>query len=116
MNATELAVKRPMNGSCLDARVAKIDGPPIPSFHRIPIGWDPVAGWENPAVQRGAVQLGRAVRNARQRAGWSQRTLGRRSGVDQPSISRLERGMLPGFGFRRLAAIVAALPDVFGPA
>jgi transcriptional regulator with XRE-family HTH domain len=43
----------------------------------------------------------------------SQRALAGRSGVDQPTISRLERGVLPGISLRRLAAIVAALPDLF---
>jgi transcriptional regulator with XRE-family HTH domain len=35
-----------------------------------------------------------------------------RCGVDQPTISRLERGMCPGISLPRLAAIVAALPDL----
>ncbi|HEY7969976.1 MAG TPA: helix-turn-helix transcriptional regulator [Candidatus Limnocylindrales bacterium] len=84
-----------------------------PRRSHLPREWALGSGWRDPAAQRGAEALGRAVVNARRRAGMSQRALAGRSGVDQPTISRLERGVLPGISLRRLAAIVAALPDLF---
>lgn len=54
-------------------------------------------------------KLGRAVLRLRLYWGWSQQTLEARSGVDQTTISRLERGTQRGLSIRRLAAILDAL-------
>jgi ribosome-binding protein aMBF1 (putative translation factor) len=79
----------------------------------VPRSWSPGTGWLDAAAQRDVANLGRAILAARRRAGLSQRALAECCGVDQPSISRLERGMLPGISLRRLAAILARLPDLF---
>lgn len=54
-------------------------------------------------------KIGRAVLRLRLYWGWSQAELGRRSGVDQTTISRLESGRQRGLSLRRLAAILRAL-------
>jgi transcriptional regulator with XRE-family HTH domain len=66
----------------------------------------------NPRVRRGLEIIGRAVWEARRRAGLSQRQLGYRAGVHQSTISRLERGRLTGMRLQRLATIVAVLDQL----
>ncbi len=58
--------------------------------------------------------IGRMIFDARRRAGVTQAQLERMSGVDQTTISRLERGRLPGITLGRLAAIVGALALALG--
>jgi len=43
---------------------------------------------------RASIMVGSAVRTARRRAGMSQVELARRAGTSQPSIARLERGLV----------------------
>jgi DNA-binding XRE family transcriptional regulator len=90
----------------------EIDVKPVVRVY-VPYGWSPEAGWGDPRIQLGVELLGEAIRTARRRAGLSQRALAGRSGVDQPTISRLERGMLHSISLRRLAAIFAVLQDLF---
>lgn len=59
--------------------------------------------------ERGLRLIGRAVLRFRLYRGWSQHDLEARSGVDQTTISRLERGRQRGLSVRRLASIVGAL-------
>jgi transcriptional regulator with XRE-family HTH domain len=54
-------------------------------------------------------KIGRAVLRLRLYRGWSQMDLERGSGVDQTTISRLERGVHRGLSIWRLAAILDAL-------
>ncbi len=74
----------------------------------------------DPLVQKGLTLLGAAMRRARLRKGWSQRDLEARTGVDQSTISRFERGDRVGMRFSRLCLIVGALDglefDPPGPA
>ena len=58
--------------------------------------------------------VGRMILDARNRANLTQAQLERMSGVDQTTISRLERGRLPGISLNRLAAIVGALALALG--
>jgi transcriptional regulator with XRE-family HTH domain len=67
--------------------------------------FDPFAGADNPVEQK----LGRAILQLRMYWGWSQRELGRRAGVSQSVISRLEGGKAQGLSVRRLFAILRAL-------
>ena len=53
--------------------------------------------------------IGRWIRDARVRAGYSQSQLMRMSGVHQSTISRLERAKLQGLSLHRLAVLVAVL-------
>lgn len=53
--------------------------------------------------------LGKAVRMARHQRAWSQRELEERSGVDQTTISRMERGLAWGTSIVRFAHIAWAL-------
>jgi ribosome-binding protein aMBF1 (putative translation factor) len=85
--------------------------PPVRVY--IPWGWSPETGWDDPRIQLGADRLGTAIRAARQRRRLSQRGLAARTGVDQSTISRLERGMLRSISLRRLAALIGVLDDVF---
>ena len=68
-------------------------------------------------ARNGLARPGDATRRAREPSGRSETAGGQdalpsRRGVDQSTISRLERGILPGISLPRLAAIVAALPDL----
>ena len=65
-------------------------------------------------VEIGLDVVGRMVLDARNRAGLTQGQLERMSGVDQTTISRLERGRLPGISLGRLAAILGALALALG--
>jgi transcriptional regulator with XRE-family HTH domain len=58
------------------------------------------------------VDVGRSIYEARRVAGLSQRGLAERCGIDQGSISRLERGLLPGIKIRRLCRLIAVLGRV----
>ena len=53
--------------------------------------------------------MGANVRRARLALALTQEQLQNLSGVSQPTISRLERGLAPGLRLERLAAIIAAL-------
>jgi len=53
--------------------------------------------------------IGRWIFEARRRAGLTQKQLESMSGVDQTTISRLERGCLAGLRLYRLAAIISVL-------
>ena len=55
------------------------------------------------------VLIGRALLRVRIYRGWRQRQLERITGIDQTTISRLERGARPGLSIRRLAAMLEAL-------
>src|ERR1041385_494974 len=69
-------------------------------------GYMPItAAWR----ERGLRLIGRAVLGLRLYRGWSQHDLEVSSGVDQTTISRLERGRQRGFSVRSLAAIIGAL-------
>jgi HTH-type transcriptional regulator / antitoxin HipB len=78
---------------------------------RRPIGrkGNPVSDWEFAGLQA----LGRQLRRARYARGWTQRELGRRSGVHQTTISRLENGRLASLHLLRLAALILALGSTF---
>jgi transcriptional regulator with XRE-family HTH domain len=65
-----------------------------------------------PAVDFGLECLGRALFDARRRAGYTQSQLARISGVHQGTISRIERGKLDGMRLRRLAVLIAALGGI----
>jgi len=55
------------------------------------------------------LEIAAVVRALRQRNGWTQRELGRRAGVSQRAVSRLESGALDGFTLRVLRRISAPL-------
>ena len=57
---------------------------------------------QNPDI----VVFGRLVRTYRVYLGMSQEAFGRRVGLDQGSVSRLERGVLPGIRLRKLIPIL----------
>ncbi len=63
--------------------------------------------WNREALE----MVGQAVRLARQRASMSQRVLAARSGVSQTTISRLERGVVPGMGLEQFARIAMVLAN-----
>jgi transcriptional regulator with XRE-family HTH domain len=81
------------------------------------IDLQPPSGWRHPVTGRKQLQpdprlvrFGRYVRRARHIAGMSQQRLADISGVSQPTVSRLERGLTPSMGVDKLAA----LAEVFG--
>ena len=79
---------------------------PLPNERRhLPSDWSDDAGYPDELVNQGLDRIAEGVYQARRRAGWTQRQLASRCGVDQPTISRLERGVLSGISLRRLARI-----------
>jgi predicted transcriptional regulator len=66
----------------------------------------------DPVVLRGLAIIGRALYEARRRAGVTQRHLAEICGVHQSTISRLECGRLNGIRLKKLAVIVAALESL----
>jgi DNA-binding Xre family transcriptional regulator len=88
-------------------------------FGRLPPPRRHVANPDRPGPDRHLVEIGldvigRMVLDARRRANVSQGQLERMSGVDQTTISRLERGKLPGISLNRLAAVLGALALALG--
>jgi transcriptional regulator with XRE-family HTH domain len=71
-------------------------------------GKDSTAMSTNPRP-KAIAKIGRAVLTLRLYRGWSQLDLERSAGVDQTTISRLERGIQRGLSIRKLAAILDAL-------
>jgi len=71
-------------------------------------GGDMTTDREHPKP-RALAKVGRAVLRLRLYRGWSQLDLERSSGVDQTTISRLERGVQRGLCIRKLGAILDAL-------
>jgi transcriptional regulator with XRE-family HTH domain len=67
------------------------------------------------ASQQALDELGEALRDARHQRAWSQRVLERYSGVDQTTISRLERGLAPGLRTEAIARIRQALRSAREP-
>jgi hypothetical protein len=63
----------------------------------------------------GMTAIGESVREARRRAGLSQRHLGKLCGLDQSVISRLENGKLANLRWWRFAALVGVLGDTWDP-
>jgi transcriptional regulator with XRE-family HTH domain len=63
----------------------------------------------------GMVAIGESVREARRRAGLSQRHLGKQCGLDQSVISRLENRKLANLRWWRFAALVGALGESWDP-
>jgi len=83
---------------------------PLPTERRhVPRDWTAEDGYFDDLVNEGLYQLGEAIYQGRRRHGWTQRMLAARSGVDQPTIARLERGKLPGISLRRLARILGSM-------
>jgi len=64
------------------------------------------------ALSPDLVAFGRRVRDCRRAMGVSQQAFGARVDLDQGSVSRLERGLLPGIRLRKLAPVLI-LVDVF---
>jgi transcriptional regulator with XRE-family HTH domain len=62
-------------------------------------------------ARRGAVLIGRSLRQARLGNGFTQEQLAWRAGLSQSSVSRLESGRLSGIRFRTLALMVGVLED-----
>lgn len=81
------------------------------SFEKAPRGSMPY-----PAIAiAGIAAIGESVREARRRAGLSQRHLGNLCGLDQSTISRVENGKLANLRWWRFAALVGALGDAWDP-
>ena len=78
-------------------------------------GWSPENGSTDPVIDRGLVRLGHAIHEARWHLGLSQRRFAERVGVDQPTISRLERGLQSGISLRRLARLLGAVEGIVVP-
>ena len=68
--------------------------------------------WErdpDPEVCAALERLGAQLIRLRAEAGWSQRDLAARCGLDQSTISRIERGRAPGMRLASFARIIRAL-------
>lgn len=61
-----------------------------------------------PAPLRSPLDLGRALRDVRRRAGLTQRALAERAGIAQATVSNLERGV-GSIPFQTLLRVLAAL-------
>jgi transcriptional regulator with XRE-family HTH domain len=78
------------------------------------IGREPGSRWwcaePKRLQQRNAVlaEIGRATLRLRLYRGWKQRDVERATGIDQTTISRLERGQHPGLSIGRLGAVLDA--------
>jgi transcriptional regulator with XRE-family HTH domain len=70
------------------------------------ISWRPR---DPPPRPKAIDQIGRAVLQLRLYLGWRQVDVEARAGVDQTTVSRLERGLQKGLSLRKLAAILDAL-------
>lgn len=55
------------------------------------------------------VQLGVVVRETRVAIGWSQKELGRRAGISQPEISKVERARVPELSFETAGRLLESL-------
>jgi len=64
---------------------------------------------DDPAIVRGRVTLGAAIRRARLRRGLSQQQLAWMVGFHQTTISRLETAKLKGMRFRMLMRLMGTL-------
>ena len=69
---------------------------------------------EDPTVRRGLAVLAEVVRRGRHAAGITQVRLADMAGVNQSTISRLERAQLRSMRLVRLARIVGALVELGG--
>ena len=87
-----MAIDREYAAIGIDLRAARTD-------------FDRDAQSDNPVEAK----LGRSIVQLRMYWGWSQRELGRRAGVSQSVISRLESGVSQGLSIRRLFVILRAL-------
>ena len=63
----------------------------------------------DPGTEEAVIRIGELLWEGRRRAGLSQRQLASRTGVDQATISRLERGLTP---FSRLALVARLFAEL----
>lgn len=73
------------------------------------LAFDRISRRDPPPRPKAIAQIGRAVLRLRLYRGWKQIDVERATGIDQTTISRLERGTQRGLSIRRLAAILDAL-------
>jgi DNA-binding XRE family transcriptional regulator len=66
----------------------------------------------SPSIRFGLECLGRALFDARRRAGYTQAQLGHIAGLHQTTISRVERGKLNGMKLMTLASLIAGLGGI----
>jgi hypothetical protein len=66
-------------------------------------------------TRAGHESIGRSMRRARTAAGYTQRGLAARCGIDQAVISRLENGKQQGLSWRRFGCLVGALGGLDAP-
>jgi transcriptional regulator with XRE-family HTH domain len=74
--------------------------------------WVPPSRYAEP--DPGVVAFGRTLLATRRQRRLSQMALERRSGVDQTTISRIERGLVPNTPVRRLVLLADGLDAVLG--